>query len=33
MMLLSPVTTKAQVDRLIDAFGDCLDALFGEGAP
>ena len=33
MMLLSPVTTKAQVDRLIDAFGDCLDALFGGGAP
>jgi glutamate-1-semialdehyde 2,1-aminomutase len=33
MMLLSPVTTRAQVDRLIEAFGDCLDALFGRGAP
>lgn len=33
MMLLSPVTTKAQVDRLIAAFEDCLEALFGAGAP
>ena len=33
MMLLSPVTTKAQVDRLIGAFDDCLSELFPGATP
>ncbi|QYK40806.1 MAG: aspartate aminotransferase family protein [Paracoccaceae bacterium] len=30
MMLVSPVTTRAQIDRLVAAFGAVLDALTGE---
>ena len=29
MMLCSPVTTEAQVDRLIAALGACLDSIAG----
>jgi glutamate-1-semialdehyde 2,1-aminomutase len=31
MMLVSPVTRKRQIDRLVAAFGEVLDDLFGRG--
>jgi glutamate-1-semialdehyde 2,1-aminomutase len=32
MMLISPVTRKRQIDRLVAAFGEVLDELFDRGA-